>query len=491
MAKEGTEGESYLDQLLNTVAPDWEDTSSTPDHSLAESIEDVSLDDALAMLNDLPDSEEEISGNLDENMEELFELLASMPENEEENIPEPEVVLETPVPDFEPEEAFEMDADEVLEVDFKEPEVTASEAIEPEAIEPEETELEEAHEEQLVSSEGVDMEDIFQDALSAVAYSEKEEDMSEPESEDIFSLDEMAEFMEEDPMAAVSSIPVTDLSEVQEKEEKAGFFQRIFGNIITEQTAEEEEKERQAEQEEKEKRAAERDEKKKLAEKSKEEKEKQSQEQKERKKILKAEKARKKAEKQEEKKRRKEEMAAEQAKEVVGKLNPIGTTIVIVFFITIGIFTAFGSYLLHRTTALTAAENYYANGEFIRAYDEICGVKLQDDDQQLYDRIRMCSQMQKEWNSYNNYTKMEMHLEALDSLMKGIRYYDIHKEKADALGAMGALNSLESQIAANLYDVYGLSETQAREILEIEDQAEYTKRLEQIVRRVQAVTDNE
>lgn len=477
MAKEGKEGESYLDQLLNTVAPDWEDTSSTPEHSLAESIEDVSLDDALAMLNDLPDSEEEISGNLDENMEELFELLASMPETEEEIASEPEVAVEMPEPDFEQEEAFDEDSDE---------------ALEPEVAEQEITEPEEIMEERLDMSESVDMDDIFQDALSAVAYSEKEEDMSEPESEDIFSLDEMAEFMEEDPMAAVSSIPVTDLSDAQEKGEKVvGFLERIFGNIITEQTAEEEEKERQAEQEEKEKRAAARDEKKKLAEKSKEEKEKQSQEQKERKKILKAEKAREKAEKQEEKKRRKEEMAAEQAKEVVGKLNPIGTTIVIIFFVTIGIFTAFGSYLLHRTTSLTAAENYYANGEFIRAYDEICGVKLQEDDRQLYDRIRMCSQMQKELNSYSNYTKLEMHLEALDSLMKGIRYYDIHKEQADALGAMGALNSLESQIAANLYDVYGLSETQAREILEIEDQAEYTKRLEQIVRRVQAVTDEE
>ena len=38
---EGKEGESYLDQLLNTVAPDWEDTSSTPDSSVPETAEDI------------------------------------------------------------------------------------------------------------------------------------------------------------------------------------------------------------------------------------------------------------------------------------------------------------------------------------------------------------------------------------------------------------------------------------------------------------------
>ena len=47
MAKEG---ESYLDELLNAVAPDWEDTSVSPE-SLMEEFEeemdeDVSLEDA-------------------------------------------------------------------------------------------------------------------------------------------------------------------------------------------------------------------------------------------------------------------------------------------------------------------------------------------------------------------------------------------------------------------------------------------------------------
>ena len=55
------EGESYLDELLNTVAPDWEDTPISADNILEDFNEDleeeVSLEDALAILNDLPDSD--------------------------------------------------------------------------------------------------------------------------------------------------------------------------------------------------------------------------------------------------------------------------------------------------------------------------------------------------------------------------------------------------------------------------------------------------
>ncbi len=513
MAMEGKEGESYLDQLLNTVAPDWEDTSSTPDSSVPETAEDISLNDALAILNDLPEAEEvtDVPEDIGEDMEELFGLLADLPANptEEENetfeeeIPEIEILPE-------PEEFVEDEAVEAEGVEEEEsvtgledimdliPEEDPEELLgeEPEVVEmteelPADEENAEDMEEAVVSSDSINVDDIFQDALSAVEYSENEDEMPDTEdSGDIFSLDE---FMEDDPMAGVSSIPVTDLSDKtdSEKAPKENFFKKIFGNIVTEQTAEEEENERQAELEAKEKKAAEREEKRKQAELDKEEKEKLSQEAKEHKKILKAEKAREKAEKREEKKRRKKELAEEEAQEVVGKLNPIGTTIVVIFFATIGVFTIFGSQLLNRASSLSEAENYYANGEFIRAYDEISGVELKEDDQELYDRIRMCSQMQKELNSYGNYTKMEMHLEALDSLMKGIRYYDIHKGQAEALGAMSALNGLESQLAASLYNDFGLSETQAREILTLEDQAEYTKRLEEIVRRVQAATYEE
>ena len=511
MAKEEKEGESYLDQLLNTVAPDWEDTSRQPekaiekikkeeveevaDNTMSEaediSVDDISLDEALSLLNDLPDTDE-ISAdgeNTDEDIDELFDLLSELDDGtvSQAGTDEPDIPAAVQLP----EEISEPEMEEKIKEEPEEPseepvyeENTAAEEEVPlvlEDIMPEEPQGDELS----ISEEPVAVDDIFQDALSAVAYSENEE-----QQEDLFSLDQMAEFVD-DSEDGITQIPAADPvsgADGQGKKRKSGgFFKNIFGNIITEQTAEEEEKERLAEREAQAKKAAEKEEKKKQAAISKEEKAQLSQEEKERKKQLKAEQAAKKAEKKAEKKRIKAEQDAEAAKEVVGKINPVGATIVIIFFVTIGVFTIFGSKLLSRSSSLSQAENYFANGQFLQAYDAISNVNLKEDDEVLYRRIRICSQMQKEVGSYTNYTTLGMKLEALDSLVKGIGYYDLNRAEAESLGVLGELNSLESQIAASLYNDFGISETQAREILSLQDQGEYTRRLQEIVSRIQVV----
>ncbi len=581
MAKEG---ESYLDQLLNTVAPDWEENSSKPE----KRAEDVSLDEALAILNDIPDDVEEIEmDETGEDVEELLDLLEdieNVPEVERE--PEPDVMtMETPssepeevpdmpgnlkadaeetvqsadMPDFE-EESFSQeepetepvaeseeetkpeaeaevipdfpedtkaDAEEIMqsadmpdfeEEPFSQEEPEAEPAAEPELsvdgmeldpdsipefIEsglPEEESSEEAKAQSLDEREeteqkaedAVSVDDIFQDALSAVGYSENEEHGGE---DDIFALDELLSQDEagEEESSGVETIPAAEptmaAGEIKRpKKEKRpkgpGLFKRLFGNIVTEQTAEEEENERIRQQEAMEKKAAQRAEKKQQAALSKEEKATLAAEQKERKKQLKAEQAAKKAEQKAEKKRLKEEQAAQEAQEVVGKINPIGATIVIIFFVTIGAGAYFGSMLFSRSGALSDAKNYFANGEYMKAYDSISAVTIKEDDETLYQRIRICSQLQKELNSHANYSEMSMKLEALDSLIKGIRFYDLNKEEAGRLGILSAVNGLESQLAGALYTEFGMSETQARELLAIEDRQAYTARLQEIVDRV-------
>lgn len=520
------EGENYLDDLLNTVAPDWEETSSSPDvMSMPEdemSLDDVSLEDALSILNDLPD---ELGG--EEKQEGMGDLMGAFPDltadfgvETEQEVPETEEV-----PSMEPEEIPAMEEEMTMplmeEPDAQteeEPEIpiadeepdipmTAEEpdipmaAEEPDIpIEPEEPDIpveefmsmEEPAQEEAPASKAkdrIDVDDIFKDALSAVEYSGGEDDDSGAGDEDLFSLEDMAEYMDV-PEEGILSVPVADptmeAGQGKKKKKKGpGLFARLFGNIVTDQTAAEEEKERQDELAAQAKKAAEKEEKKQQAAVDKEEKAQLSQEEKERKKELKAERAAKKAEKKEEKKRRKAEEAEEAKKEVVGKINPVGATIVIIFFVTIGAFAVFGSRLLSRNLSLNNAENYFANEEYLRAYDAISNVNIKEDDEVLYRRIRICSQMQKEVNSYRNYTSMNMRLEALDALIKGIRYYDINKAEADSLGIAGELKGLMSQTLAGLSEGFGMSEAQARELLAVEDQGEYTRRLEEVVAQTQ------
>lgn len=513
MAKEG---ESYLDELLNAVAPDWEETSISPE-SLMEDFNDdmegeVSLEDALTILDDLPDSEseylEEIGG------EDEFgdwggtdsDLPADIENDSETGAPELPHEDELPVMEEAQDESM-MPADipipesEELPVmmDGKEEEAAQSEPEEP-PLEEEEEDIpldldpsvmgeDESAGEDPVSVESVDVDDIFQDALSAVTYSGKEDEDEDEQDESLLAFDPLDEFMES-PAEDVASIPAADpMSREKRKKDKnkPGFFARIFGNIITDATADEEEKERQAEQEAQEAKAKAKEEKKKQAELSKEEKTQLAAENKERKKQLKAEQAAKKAEEKEEKKRLKEERKAEEAaNEVVGKINPVGAAIVVIFFATIGIFTLFGSMLLSRNSSLNQAENYFANGEYTRAYDVIHTANMVEEDDVLYRRIRICSQLQKELNSYTNYASMGMKVEALDSLVKGFHHYNLNKGAAEELEIIRQFDALKNEIETNLSREFSISREEAEELLLIEDRGEYTRRIEEIAGRAPA-----
>lgn len=103
---------------------------------------------------------------------------------------------------------------------------------------------------------------------------------------------------------AVSDDTEADVQDIkQEKEKKDGFFKRIFGNIITEQSAEEEAKEREKEQADAEEKKAAKEEKKQQTAEEKAAKAEQAKEEKEKKAAAKAEQAAAKAAEKEEKKR--------------------------------------------------------------------------------------------------------------------------------------------------------------------------------------------
>ena len=76
-------------------------------------------------------------------------------------------------------------------------------------------------------------------------------------------------------------------------------------------------------------------------------------------------------------------------------------------------------------------------------------------------------------------------------MVKGIRSYDENKEKADLYGIMSQYNELEGRLAEALYTDFGVSETQARAINEIQEQEEYTAKLEEIIRNWQAAAGQE
>lgn len=549
----GKEGESYLDQLLNNASTSSQEAGveQAKENARKAELDNVGLQEALAVLNDLPD-ETGIPAKADPK-EELEDLKNLYEEFGNEVIPE-----EAPQPEPEPEEEMKREEQEpeepvqsLVDPEKVEEEPEQSEEVQPEGFdepeesnEPEESdELEKSDEpgmpeeeqepafedmeamldllqqpdeevekekqdttevpqetkepEPEVSREPVAVDDIFQDALSAVGYSGDEEDLeqklnmsSETQNEnqdsqfdDILALDDIMQNesgVEEEPAEeGVQSVPVR--KQKKEKKKKTSLWKRLFGNVITDETAALEEKEREEEEEAFLKKQAALIEKKKQSEADKEEKEKKNQKDKERKQQIKAEKEAQKAEKKAEKKRLKEEQAAMAETEVVGKINPIGATIVFILFATIGVLIMVGVWLLPRRANIKEAANEYANEKYIDAYQTISAVSIKEDEQALYDKIVLCSKLERQIQSYQTNVSMDKKLEALHALLQGLDLYNKKQDEVKALKIQKEFLQMKTQIITYLAQDYSLDEAQANEINAITDEAEYTHRLQDIV----------
>lgn len=533
----GKEGESYLDQLLNNASTSSQEAGveQVKENAGKAELDNVGLQEALAVLNDLPD-ETGIPAKADpkeelEDLKNLYEEFGNEVIPEEAPQPEPEPEEEMKLEEQEPEEPVQSlvdpekveepeQSEEVQPEGFDEPEEPKmpEEEQEPafedmeamldllqqpdEEVEQEKQDTTEVPEEMKepepeVSKEPVAVDDIFQDALSAVGYSGDEEDLeqklnmsSETQNEnqgsqfdDILALDDImqnASGVEEEPAEeGVQSVPVR--KQKKEKKKKTSLWKRLFGNVITDETAALEEKEREEEEEAFLKKQAALIEKKKQSEADKEEKEKKNQEDKERKQQIKAEKEAQKAEKKAEKKRLKEEQAAMAEAEVVGKINPIGATIVFILFATIGVLIMVGVWLLPRRANIKEAANEYANEKYIDAYQTISAVSIKEDEQALYDKIVLCSKLERQIQSYQTNVSMDKKLEALHALLQGLDLYNKKQDEVKALKIQKEFLQMKTQIITYLAQDYSLDEAQANEINAITDEAEYTHRLQDIV----------
>ena len=470
---------------------------------------------------EIPDGEElcEDCKNKESQMDETYleELMQNMSdeEKEPENAGEPAPVMDEQVEEKPAEEASDGEADvndllALLSQDYEDYDESDS-AVQPEEEvqtaepmdeSPAETSLFREDDEESVFADdanALSVDDVYDDALSAVDYSEADEAPEFPEIEEEFvpQMDEDAgdDFgdlaldplvLDDSEAAGVSGEPLVvsddteaDVQDIkQEKEKKDGFFKRIFGNIITEQSAEEEAKEREKEQADAEEKKAAKEEKKQQTAEEKAAKAEQAKEEKEKKAAAKAEQAAAKAAEKEEKKRLK---AEQEANEVVGRINPVGAAIVMVFFGLLCVAVVFGSQALSYTTSVKSAESSFEQRDYKNAYDSLAGVSVSDSSKELKQKVRMCMQLQREYDAYQNYYKMKMYLESLDSLIGGIRLYDANKAKAEQYDMLSQYNELESKLAHQLYNEFGVSESQARNIIASEAQKEYTDRLQAIL----------
>lgn len=307
-------------------------------------------------------------------------------------------------------------------------------------------------------------------------------------SDDVISLDSVSN--EEIPdISEIPDIPMQeeeDISNIlpqnEEKEddgEKQSIFKKVFGNVVTDEIAEAEKK--QEEEEAAKKEEAEKVKEEKAAEKAKqkEEKEKLKAEKAEAKAAAKAKKAEEKASKKAEKQAQKEAEREAAANEVVGKLNKVGVSIVAVFGVIIlaGIIigtNSFGSGLDKKK-----ATNYFEMHRYSQAYESAVGTNMKEKNPEQYKKIVTVMKVQHALDSYQNYENVKKYPEALDALLMGLKKYDANKKTAYDLEIENDLASVYDKILDILSDEFGLSKSQAYDILSL-GSSEYTSKVNAI-----------
>ena len=265
----------------------------------------------------------------------------------------------------------------------------------------------------------------------------------------------------------------------EEPTDQKGLFQRVFGNVINDEIAEEERKA----QEEEEQKAAEKAE---LAEQKKAEKEQAKEAKKAEKEAKKAAKAEEKAAKKAEKEAKKAERKAQQEEEaeaekyeVTGKLNKVGVAIIAILTVTFLVVEIAGTNIHGYSSSKKQAMKYFEMGKYEQAYQEVLGTKVKEKDPDTYNKIRTVMQVQRALDSYQNYDAMNYYSDALNALIRGLQRYDANLETAKQLEIEDEVDGCKEQIVSLLQSEYGVSESQARELLSL-DKAEYTSKVVEI-----------
>lgn len=118
--------------------------------------------------------------------------------------------------------------------------------------------------------------------------------------------------------------------------------------------------------------------------------------------------------------------------------------------------------------------------KYTEVYDLLYGKKLSEEDELLLKKSSTVLQMERKLDSYENYEKLNMPLEALDALISGVDLYRNILPKADEYHVTDEVNDIYAQILERLSD-YGISEADALDIIASGDNVTYSQRLESII----------
>ena len=204
--------------------------------------------------------------------------------------------------------------------------------------------------------------------------------------------------------------------------------------------------------------------------KKKEEKKTANREKKEQKKAEKAQKKKDKAAKPKKEKKVKEKKVKEPPKPGdILKIKPKSIILFLLFISGVILLIELFNSAINYNISINSAQDYFVEGNYDKAFDELSGMNIKNKDKDLYNQITIVMYVQRQYESYQNYMDMNMKPEALDALVKGIKKYDTYYNDATNYDIANEYDAIKGQIVKALQDSFNMSEDQARTMTVMRD----------------------
>ncbi|MDE6698468.1 MAG: hypothetical protein K2J91_03200, partial [Lachnospiraceae bacterium] len=155
---------------------------------------------------------------------------------------------------------------------------------------------------------------------------------------------------------------------------------------------------------------------------------------------------------------------------------PIPKTLIIFsfsFIILLAVVLIFGGKLNYYNNKIKQATAYYVNKNYSAAYSEIAGIDIKDEDIDFYNQIFTVMLVMRHYESGKSLVDLGDYENALDSYLKGISFYDKYQNQGRELECFDEMTEILGFIDTELLNVYGLSESEARQLVLIEDREQY------------------
>lgn len=162
------------------------------------------------------------------------------------------------------------------------------------------------------------------------------------------------------------------------------------------------------------------------------------------------------------------------------KIKPKSIVLFVMFVSGVIILISMLNSTIHYSNAVSQAKANMENGNYQKAYESLSGMKLNKNDETLYRQACLITSVTRQYESYENFMKMDMKTEAINALVEGLKRYDTYYNEANELGVGSYMTEARSQIIGAFRDTFKISEAEAVSLVVMSEDnfTQYYKKIE-------------